>query len=404
VSSLSSFHPVLRIYSNAPVASASTSTASATGSTFEHQEQHHPQQNQSVKRRGSPRIKTPSTPESRPRKTSTESLRRHIASQHSPTTSEGSRTTGRRCVIVRHRLAPSQADADALLSRGRSSSSPRMYMRSSSSSSSSSLSSLAGLDLPAYAGGLGLNLKPAVPLPPAVDNGVAFPSMESVEPSIPIGLSPAHSTDSLRSCIKEGRSYNYSQSNGPPLQSCPILEEESPTTRKRRSVSFATEEPIVHHLHSSTNGGGSDSESSGAVADEPSSSSSTRLEQESIVQIPSPGRTVSRPRRMSGILPDRFIGMDTAGSLYSYIRTNALSTFSSRTSLSSEASDSQSDDHRQAYTDPSWLRLFVETILGLSLAMGWLAVGRVVGTTPPRSRQQRLRNDSDETEDVRAIE
>lgn len=278
-----------------------------------------------------------------------------------------------------------------------------MYMRSSSSSSSSSLSSLAGLDPPAYAGGsgLGLNLKPAVPLPPAVDNGVAFPSMESVEPSIPTGLSPAHSTDSLRSCIKEGRSHNYSQSNGSPLQSCPILEEESPTTRKRRSVSFATEEPIVHHIRNSTNGGGSDSESSTAIAEEPSSS--TRVEQESTAS-PSSQRSMTRPRSLSGILPDRIIGMDTAGSLYSYIRTNALSTFSSRTSLSSEASDSQADDHSQTYTNPSWLRLFVETALGLSLAIGWMAVGRVVGTTSPSSRQQRLRNESHENEDTRAIE
>lgn len=270
-------------------------------------------------------------------------------------------------------------------------------MRSSSSSSSSSLSSLAEMDPPGYVSGLGLNLKPPVPLPPAVDNGVAFPSMEKTEPSIPIGLSPAHSTDSLRSCIKETRPTN-SHSNGAPSPTSPILEE-SPTTRKRRSVSFAVEEAVVYHLRNSTNGGGSDSESGSGTVDVPTPAT----EDDKVSSIPFPSLedtvTVTRPRRMSGIFPDRFIGMDTAGSLYTYIRSNALSTFSSRTSLSSDSWGTYSEDGNRANGDASWMRMLIETTVGLSLALGWLAVGRVVGTIEPGPSRQRIQNEHDSDND-----
>lgn len=283
-------------------------------------------------------------------------------------------------------------------------------MRSSSSSSSSSLSSLAELEPPGYVSGLGLNLKPAVPLPPAIDNGVAFPSMEkSAEPSVPTGLWPVNSNDNLKSCIKETPKPVANQSDEASQQASPTIDE-SPTTRKRRSVSFAVEEPIIHHLQTSTNAGGGNSETSLAVSDESNltqTSPSVPTTEQSTIPFPSYESRVTRSRSLSSILPDRLIGTDTAGSLYTYIRSNALSTFSSRTSLSSEDWDSHSEAHSSVRSDPSWLYILLETALGLSLAIGWLAVGRVVGTIEPSPRQSRIttNNDDDESNSPRnAIE
>ncbi|KAK9896103.1 hypothetical protein P389DRAFT_171050 [Cystobasidium minutum MCA 4210] len=365
------FHPVLRIYSNAPVASASTSTASATGSTFDDQVHHHqqPQQHSSPQARGSPKTKKNVGIETRPRKSSTESLRRHIATQtsSSPPTSEGSRTTAR------------------------SSSSPRMFMRSSSSSSSSSLSSLGGTDPPRYVQGLGLSVKAAVPLPPAIDNGVAFSSMEK-SISIPTDLSPAHSNESFKSCIKEAPR-NANRNGTSPHDTSPT-NGESPNTRKRRSVSFAVEDPVIHHLRSSSGPPPSSDQSDTAIGDYIASAHErTREEEQNSVVFPSFERSAPRPRRFSGILPDRLMGMDMAGSIYTYIRSNTLSTFSSHTSWSSEDWEEHSEDERQTKRNVGLLRMLVETTLGLSLAIGWLAVARIIGTATPRRPSPRIQNE-----------
>lgn len=271
-------------------------------------------------------------------------------------------------------------------------------MRSSSSSSSSSLSSLAELDSPGHVSGLGLSLKPAVPLPPAIDKGVAFPSMEkSAEPNVPTGLWPAPSNDSLRSCIKEIQRPVSNHNDEASQQASPTTDE-SPITRKRRSVSFAVEEPIIHHLRTSTNGGGSDSGSSSAVAEGVNTSLPSQAvlgTEQNTIPFPSYENRVTRSRSLSSIFPERIIGMETAGSLYTYIRSNALSTFSSRTSLSSEDWDSQSDDYRTPHHDIGALRMLLETLLGLSLAVGWLAIGRVVGTIEAPPRQRRIQDNHD---------
>jgi hypothetical protein len=86
---LSSFHPVLRIYSNngSPgLASPSTSRASAHGHTSD------------TPSHGSVLATSPAIVEQRARKTSTESLRKHIIS--SPTHSDTSRVTSSRSSVL----------------------------------------------------------------------------------------------------------------------------------------------------------------------------------------------------------------------------------------------------------------------------------------------------------------
>lgn len=275
-----------------------------------------------------------------------------------------------------------------------------MFMRSSSSSSSSSLSSLAGTDTPSYIQGLGLNLKAAVPLPPAVDNGVGFPSMEKGS-SIPTDLSPAHSNESLKSCIKEAARSANGGSHSETAESAQIPEE-SPTTRKRRSVSFAVEDPVVHRLRSSSSPSLTNSETNTNLGDYIASANedSQEAEEQSPIPFPSFSAPVTRPRSLSSILPERFIGMDMAGSIYTYIRSNTLSSFSSRTSLSSDDWDARSEDDTRIHRDAGWIRTFVETALGLTLAVGWLAVGRVVGTDEPRRARTPIELERTEDDDT----
>lgn len=142
--------------------------------------------------------------------------------------------------------------------------------------------------------------------------------------------------------------------------------------------------------------GDSDGESNSAAVGDPAASPSSEpgpSTQQSPITHGAIGET--RARSWTSIVPDRILGVQTGGRLYTYIRNRALSTFSSQTSLSSKRWDSHQGDNRKVHNDSGWLRVLAETIFGLSLAVVWLTVGRLIGTIEQPSRQPRIQEVND---------
>jgi hypothetical protein len=244
-------------------------------------------------------------------------------------------------------------------------------MNRSSSSSSSSLSSLAGTGSPRYKGGLGLSLRSPSPLPPALASDVAFSSQDTAT-SVPTVYTPTEATESVRSCFKEANK--------------PIPREDedgsSLTARKRRSVSFALEEPIMYDLLSNLGTQAEESEES-----RKESSASTSREGSASIPFPtydSSSNKEAGSRSTSNRTQQLSQSADAPG-VFSYIRSGAMSTFSSHTSLSSEDWRLSSAQSSPVKSPPGYLRMASETAVGLSLAIGWLAIGRIVGEIPPQT-------------------